>query len=153
MVEAEGQSAMRRPIRVEIATADRMDGDKHRKTPDRRAESRYFWGKLGNAVAGWSTHPCDARKRLEECWTEFLFVRLGVPEHLREEYESIKAELTKRRRPKFEPYFPEEDLFDRLDERMKYTVGGMRKKTAGKLLERIEILHYRWGDWLHCSRE
>lgn len=104
-----------------------------------RALSEYHLGKLYEAVSILTTHPEDARMRLQACWTPLVRAGAGVPEHLSEEYEAIQSELTKRQ-PKYEP--------PTAYNKMRHTTRTMRKQTASKLAERILDLALRWKDWL-----
>lgn len=84
-----------------------------------------------------------------------------VPEHLKEEYRSIKDELTKRQ---YQPpeWEPETDLKGMMwidnrirwmDARCSYakmfhTTKTMKKQTASQLAERILSLALQWKGWL-----
>ena len=127
---------------------------------DKQASSRYYLGKLCEAVGILTTHPEDARSRLRACWTPFGLAGGCVPEHLQGEYKAIQDELTKRQ---YQPHDWEPDT----DHKWKMWVGGvgwieadsdyakmvhttrtMRGQTASKLAERILTLSLLWEGWL-----
>jgi hypothetical protein len=97
----------------------------------------YALEKLNRALYHLAVGPGDIRERLRSAAPELAYIRVAsLPEGIREEFEAIIADLTKKAPERWQ------------DGRFEATLFGMRKATGARLAERLWALHYRLGSHL-----